>query len=209
MILVRWASAEHRGSENLNIVLDKDTVQQHRHSGRLLKLLLIIEDRSFEKYLVSLPLTRSFGRICQRDMLLVDTSRHPIGIGRIVPVIQHLQLIAILRKHAAVAASLGISLIHFLRVAFSVEMDIFEAVTCSDRSGSRFDGHGTILEDPLYVCTVCRFPMFKRCTVKENRGIGGRVLKDVHGLPLFGLRLPHFSEFRILILALRSWTVHA
>src|SRR5690625_4904981 len=110
MILVRGAATEDGCTMDLHIVLDQDSVQQDRHSCRRLKHLLIVEDRSLEKYLVRLPLTWSFCRVCKRNILFVDTASHSIGVGEVVPVVQDLQLVSVLEEDAAVATPLAVTL---------------------------------------------------------------------------------------------------
>src|SRR5690625_3511952 len=117
---------ESRRAIDLHIILNQDAVQKDRDPRGSGQIAIIIEAGGFVKYIVSLPLSRFSGRVGQRNVLLVDTARHPVHIGWIFPVVQHLYFITLLKEHPAVPAALSFSLYKGRCAPFDMKLDIPE-----------------------------------------------------------------------------------
>src|SRR6185312_1396998 len=95
-------------SEQFFVVVHQDTVEEDGLIGRL-QYFVSIHFRGFEDDVVSLPLAGLARRVLERRPLTVDGADLSIGIGGIVPAIEHLNFIAALQENAAVAAVLAVA----------------------------------------------------------------------------------------------------
>src|SRR5262245_25037385 len=82
------------------------TIMENGHIRGLYKLLPL-ELRRLERDIVALPLTRLPRRVDERRPLSVDRACLTIGVGWIIPGIEHLNLITIHQQHPAIPSPLA------------------------------------------------------------------------------------------------------
>src|SRR5687767_414977 len=130
-------------------MMDHHPVMDHCCIGRLDKLA-VLEARRLEDDVVTLPLARFARCIHHGRILAVNRRRLAIGIGRIVPGIENLDLVAAHQKNAAIGAPLSRAARNRWRGPLDMILRVAEFLPGEDLARSAYDFHVAVLDLPTW-----------------------------------------------------------
>ena len=189
------------------VVLDQDTVHQHRHPGLIQIGPILLEDRSSVDDVVTVPLAGLAHRIDKGRLLLVDRADHAVDIGFIVIGVKYLDLIQPLEENSAVASALALALDPHRSHPFQMELATAELSLGADVSGASLDNcHHSIVNTPEGRRAIFSHPHGKVFPVKKHNGVGrcrtgsARIDHCRLRIPELGHGRSHLRGFRMVLL---------
>lgn len=160
---------------------------------------VVVEDRSGEDDVVTVPLAHGYGGVNQRRVLLVDRSGLAVGVGIASVGFEYLDLIAFLKEYTAIAALLAF-LAGLLRAApFEVQLNVFKVAAGLDESAAGLNGHDAVFDRPFYRTFVFHHYPFAGFSVftEQYDCVGGRGCRYYLGLHFRGDGLVELRCFRV------------
>lgn len=170
------------------VVLDNNPIEKHRDEGGLDTLADTIEERDLPENIIALPGTRLAGGIDQRGKLSVDRAHGAVGIGGILVVVEHLNLVEPHEKDTRVAASLALTGGWCGRLELQVKLHVAKDGDARDITGTLDDAHRAVHTLPAAGGAIQVAPVLRVRPIEENNRIRrDRVWRDDAGLRAAGI----------------------
>src|SRR5262249_31589192 len=131
------------------MVLHEHAVVQNRNVGWSCDTAARRKTRSAIENVVALPLAGLAARVHKRDVLFVKARRLSVRIRDVVVRVEHLDLVAALQEHAAVAAALAFAFDLGRRAPFDMKLAIAETPPGLDVAGALDDSEGSVGDRPF------------------------------------------------------------
>src|SRR5690606_4839962 len=207
VFLVERKSDVLRRAKQGNMIKKQDTVVDHRNVGRNDHASVFAKAGRRVDDVVRLPFSGLLAGVGHRDMLLVDGAGLAVDVRLVFIVVEYLDFITLLQKHATVATpltNLG-GVCHLGRAPFNVKLHVAERFFRPDVSCSGSDRYGAVFDSPLSLATaVDGNPLAQVASIEQHDGIRGCVRGRSAGCNDFWLRFPDLGGFRGSLIGLRE-----